>query len=56
LLRSDAPSRVSATPLIVLSTIKFDDQSRFAADEVDDERTDQRLPSEMRSRERDVFA
>jgi len=41
--------------LIVLTAIELDDQSRLASDEVDNERTDQSLPAEMRSRKRDVL-
>jgi len=40
---------ICGTSFIVLSTIEFDDQPCFAADEVDDEGTDQGLPAEMRS-------
>ncbi len=48
-------ARISSTLLVVLTAIEFDHQSRFAADEVDDEGADQGLPAKMRSRERDVF-
>jgi hypothetical protein len=40
----------------VLSAIEFDDQSRLATDEIDNERTDQRLAAEMRTGKRDVMA
>src|SRR6185437_13083244 len=40
----------------MLAAIEFDHDLRLTAGEVDDERTDQRLPAKMRPRQRDVMA
>lgn len=45
---------IGSSLLIVLTTIKLDNQSRLAADEVDDERADQGPPTKMRTGKRDV--
>jgi hypothetical protein len=49
-------TRVGCALLVVLTTIEFDDQSRLAADEVDDEGADQSLPTKVRSSKRDIFS
>ena len=55
--RFDSPRapRIGRSLLIVLTTIKLDNKLRLATDEVDDEGTDQRLPTEMRPDKRDVL-